>query len=328
MAEKLIEVKHVKKYFPLDNFKLAKSKIRYLHAVDDVSFSIEKGEIFGVIGESGSGKSTIGRCILRLLDIDSGSIKYDGVEISKLSQKQMKDYRKKMQMIFQNPLASFNPKMTIGQTLYEVGNVYKIPKEQLDKKILELLEYINLSEDVLSRLPKEISGGQLQRLAIARALILEPDFLLADEPVSALDVSIQAQILNLLISLKEDKGQTILFISHDLTVVKHVCDHVAVVYLGAIMEMGPVEEVYNHMMHPYTQALISARPKEHPLEERERIILEGDIPNAVDVKEGCRFANRCPRFKDGLCNNRTPKLKDMGNGHFVACHYPIGAETL
>lgn len=327
MAEILIKVKHMKKYFPLDNYKLAKSRIRYLHAVDDVSFKIEKGEIFGVIGESGSGKSTIGRCILRLLDIDSGAVEYDGVDISKMSPKQLKDYRLKMQMIFQNPLASFNPKMTIGQTLYEVGNVYHIPKTELDNRIKELLEYINLSEDVLSRLPKEISGGQLQRLAIARALLLKPDFLLADEPVSALDVSIQAQILNLLIQLKEEKGQTILFISHDLTVVKHVCDHVAVVYLGVIVELGPVEEVYANMMHPYTQALISARPKEHPLENRERILLEGDIPNAVDVKEGCRFANRCQRFKEGLCSNRTPKLKDMGKGHFVACHYPIGAES-
>lgn len=327
MAENLIEVKHMKKYFPLDNYKLAKSKVRYLHAVDDVTFNIEKGEIFGVIGESGSGKSTIGRCILRLLDIDSGSVKYGGVEIAKMTQKQLKRYRKKMQMIFQNPLASFNPKMTIGQTLYEVGTVYHIPKETLQKRVLELLRYINLSEDVLNRLPKEISGGQLQRLAIARALILEPDFLLADEPVSALDVSVQAQILNLLISLKEEKGQTILFISHDLTVVRHVCDHVAVVYLGVIVEMGPVEEVYANMLHPYTQALISARPKEHPLEKRERILLEGDIPNAVDVKEGCRFANRCPRFKDGLCSNRTPKLKNVGNGHFVACHYPFGTEV-
>ncbi|WP_310605190.1 ABC transporter ATP-binding protein [Anaerosporobacter sp.] len=326
MGENLIEVKHMNKRFKLDNFKVAKSKVRYLHAVDNVSFSIEKGEIFGIIGESGSGKSTIGRCILRLLDIDSGSVKYAGKEISKLPQKELREYRKKMQMIFQNPLASFNPKMTIGQTLYEVGNVYKIPKAELDKKIADLVEYINLSEDALSRLPKELSGGQLQRLAIARALILEPEFLLADEPVSALDVSIQAQILNLLIQLKEEKGQTILFISHDLTVVRHVCDHIAVVYLGVIVEMGAVADVYNNMLHPYTQVLISARPKEHPLEQRERILLEGEIPNAIDVKEGCRFANRCPRFKEGLCDNRTPKLKDIGNGHFVACHYPMGVE--
>ncbi len=326
MAEKLIEVKDIKKYFRLDDGKLDKARARYLHAVDHVSFSIEKGEIFGVIGESGSGKSTIGRCILRLIDIDSGEVWYDGVKISDLSVKKMKPYRKNMQMIFQNPLASFNPKKTIGASFNEIGKVYKIPKGEMDARISEMVEYINLTEDVLSRLPKELSGGQLQRLAIARALLVQPDFLLADEPVSALDVSVQAQILNLMIDLKKNKGQTILFISHDLTVVRHVCDKVAVVYLGVIVEMGRTEDVYKHVMHPYTQALISAKPKEHPLEEKNRILLEGEIPNAINVKEGCRFANRCPRYKEGLCSNRTPKLKHVGGGHYVACHYPIGQE--
>ena len=321
MAEKLIEVKNIKKYFKLDNFKVAKSKIRYLHAVDNVSFSIEKGEIFGIIGESGSGKSTIGRCILKLHDIDEGEIWYNGMNISKMSQKEFKPYRSQMQMIFQNPLASFNPKMTIGSSFYELGHVYNMKDSEIKQRCEELLSYINLREDALSRLPKELSGGQLQRLAIARALMLKPQFLLADEPVSALDVSVQAQILNLMVDLKEKLGQTILFISHDLTVVRHTCDKVAVVYLGVIVEIGPTEEVYRNVLHPYTKALIAAKPKEHPLEEKERIILEGDVPNAVDVKEGCRFANRCPNFKDGLCNNRTPKLKDAGNGHFVACHY-------
>ena len=193
MAEKLIEVKDIKKYFRVDGGTIDKAKARYLHAVDHVSFSIDKGEIFGVIGESGSGKSTIGRCILRLLDIDSGEIWYDGKKISDLSQKEMKPYRKKMQMIFQNPLASFNPKKTIGSSFKEIGNVYKVPKEEMEKRIKELIAYINLTDDVLTRLPKELSGGQLQRLAIARALLVQPDFLLADEPVSALDVSVQAQ---------------------------------------------------------------------------------------------------------------------------------------
>ncbi len=323
MNETLIEVKQVKKYFPLDDFKVAKAKIRYLHAVDNVSFSIKKGEIFGIIGESGSGKSTIGRCILKLLEIDSGNIIYEGNDISQVSQKEMKHYRREMQMIFQNPLSSFNPKMTIGKTFLELGKVYKLGKDVTQQKIDELLNYINLHKDSLKRFPKELSGGQLQRLAIARALMLDPKFILADEPVSALDVSVQAQILNLMVDLREKTGRTILFISHDLTVVRHICDTIAVVYLGVIVEMGKTDEIYKNVMHPYTRALISARPKEHPLEIKERILLEGDIPNAIDVKEGCRFANRCSEFKKGLCDNRTPKLKERAPGHFVACFYPL-----
>ena len=287
-----ISVRDLKKYFCLDNYKLAKAKTRYIHAVDDVSFDIYKGEIFGIIGESGSGKSTIGR----------------------------------MQMVFQNPLASFDPKKTIRFSLEESAKVHKIKPEVYKARIKQLMEYIALPEDLLTRYPKDLSGGQLQRLAIARALMLEPDFILADEPVSALDVSVQAQILNLMLDLKEDKGQTILFISHDLNVVRHVCDRIAVVYLGAVMEMGTVEQVYNSVAHPYTQALISAKPKEHPLENKKHILLEGDIPNAVDIPEGCRFAGRCRYFKEGLCDNRTPKLKDIGNGHYVACHFPLGID--
>lgn len=323
MGENLIEVKDIKKYFRLDKGKINRASARYLHAVDHVSFNIKRGEIFGIIGESGSGKSTIGRCIIKLLEIDSGEVYYDGKKISDLSPKEIKPYRKNMQMIFQNPLASFNPKKTIGQTFNEIAKVYRVPKEVSEKRIHELVEYINLTDDVLTRLPKELSGGQLQRLAIARALLVEPEFILADEPVSALDVSVQAQILNLMTDLKKEKGQTILFISHDLTVVRHVCDKVAVVYLGVIVEMGPTEEVYKHVMHPYTQALISAKPKEHPLEVKEHELLEGEIPSAVNVKEGCRFRERCPRFKEGLCSERTPKLKKVGADHYVACHYPL-----
>ena len=326
MAENLIEVKDIKKYFRLDKGRINRVNARYLHAVDHVSFNIQKGEIFGIIGESGSGKSTIGRCIIKLLDIDSGEVYYKGKKISDLSPKDIKPYRRNMQMIFQNPLASFNPKKTIGQTFHEIAHVYKLPKEESEKRIHELVEYINLTDDVLTRLPKELSGGQLQRLAIARALLIEPEFILADEPVSALDVSVQAQILNLMIDLKKEKGQTILFISHDLTVVRHVCDKVAVVYLGVIVEMGPTEEVYKHVMHPYTQALISAKPKEHPLEEKEHKLLEGEIPSAVNVKEGCRFRERCSRYKEGLCSERTPKLKKVGEDHYVACHYPLTEE--
>ena len=291
---------------------------------DDVSFEIRKGEIFGIIGESGSGKSTIGKCVLNLQSSDSGEIIFDGQDIFGYSQKKMKPLRKDMQMVFQNPLASFNPKKRLGKTFAEYGKFLGMTDEQYQNRMKGLLKYIKLSDDVLSRLPKELSGGQLQRLAIARALMSEPKFVLADEPVSALDVSVQAQILNLMIDLKENLGQTMLFISHDLNVVRHLCDRVAVVYLGVIVEMGPIDAVYSNVMHPYTQALISAKPKEHPLQQKEQIILKGDIPTAIDVPEGCRFASRCSRYKHGLCDHRTPKLKDMGNGHFVACHYPKG----
>lgn len=326
MAETLIKVKHLKKYFKLGNEKISKAKVRYLHAVDDVSFEIKKGEIFGIIGESGSGKSTIGKCILRLIESDSGQVLLNGEDVTQLSKKELKKMRPNMQMVFQNPLASFNPKKKLGDAFREYGKFLGIPDAEFEKKMKELLEYINLADDVMTRLPKELSGGQLQRLAFARAILSEPDFLLADEPVSALDVSVQAQILNLMLDLKEQKGQTMLFISHDLNVVKHICERVAVVYLGVIVEMGDMEEIYHNAKHPYTKALIAAKPKEHPLEDKERILLEGDIPNAIDVKEGCRFAGRCTRYKEGLCDHRTPKLKDIGDGHFVACHYALDTE--
>lgn len=325
--DNLVEVKDITKYFRVDNGHAKKANAKYLHAVDHVSFNVRRGEIFGIIGESGSGKSTIGRCILHLLNIDSGEVWFAGKQISALRDSEMKPYRRDMQMIFQNPLASFNPKKTIGAAFREIGHVYHIPKDEMEERIHRLVEYINLTDDVLTRLPKELSGGQLQRLAIARALLLEPQFLLADEPVSALDVSVQAQILNLMVDLRNKRRMTILFISHDLTVVRHVCDQVAVVYLGVIVEMGRTEDIYNHVMHPYTQALISAKPKEHPLEKKERILLQGEVPNAINVKEGCRFANRCPYHREGLCDTRTPRLKLVGNGHYVACHYPLGQQS-
>lgn len=323
MKEKLIEVSHLKKYFKMNSDKISKANAKYLHAVDDVSFDIYKGEIFGIIGESGSGKSTIGKCILKLIENDSGEIVFKGTDIAKNTPKEMKPLRKDMQMVFQNPYASFNPKIKLGKAFEEFAKVLNFDKATYDAKMKELLEYISLSDDIFTRLPKELSGGQLQRLAIARALLCEPDFLLADEPVSALDVSVQAHILNLMLDIKEKKGQTMLFISHDLNVVKHICDRIAVVYLGVIVEMGDINEVYYNTLHPYTKALISAKPKEHPLEERQTIMLEGDIPSAINVPEGCRFAGRCTSYKQGLCDNVTPKLKNIGNDHYVACHYAV-----
>lgn len=316
MKNKLIEVKHIKKYFPV-------GKGSYLHAVDDVSFDINEGEIFGIVGESGSGKSTIGRCILRLLDIDSGEVIFNGNRIDNITKLHMKKYRKKMQMVFQNPLASFNPKKYIGQTFLELGKAYKIPKETLNKNIINILELINLSADVLTRMPNQLSGGQLQRLAVARCLLLNPSFIVADEPVSALDVSVQAQILNLILDLKDKIGLTILFISHDLNVVQKVCDSVAVVYLGVIVEKAPKEELFGRTAHPYTQALMDVKPIEHPALRKDKDILLGDIPSAVDVKAGCRFAGRCKICEKGLCDEITPELRDIGGGHFVACHHPL-----
>lgn len=324
--ENLLEVRHLKKWFRMGSSRMEKATASYLHACDDVSFDIHKGEIFGIIGESGSGKSTIGKCILKLQDSDSGRILFDGTDIFDYSRRQMKPLRRNMQIVFQNPLASFNPKKRIGSVLSEYGRFLKMDSAACDAKIEQLLDYIRLPEDVLTRLPKELSGGQLQRLAIARAMMSDPKFIVADEPVSALDVSVQAQVLNIMIDLKEKEGLTMLFISHDLNVVRHLCDRVAVVYLGVIVETGSIEEVYRHPQHPYTKALISAKPKEHPLQKKEQILLQGDIPTAVDVPEGCRFASRCFRFKEGLCSNRTPRLKDLGGGHLCACHHPLEAE--
>ena len=283
-----ISVRDLKKYFCLDNYKLAKAKTRYIHAVDDVSFDIYKGEIFGIIGESGSGKSTIGRCVLKLIDVDSGEIYFDGKNITHVSRKEQQELRSRMQMVFQNPLASFDPKKTIRFSLEESAKVHKIKPEVYKARIKQLMEYIALPEDLLTRYPKDLSGGQLQRLAIARALMLEPDFILADEPVSALDVSVQAQILNLMLDLKEDKGQTILFISHDLNVVRHVCDRIAVVYLGAVMEMGTVE-----LRHLFQQSQRNILLKIRSIScWREIYRMQWISPRAVALQAGADISKR------------------------------------
>ena len=320
MAENIITVEHLKKYYPVNN-SFKKQEIKYLHAVDDVSFTIHRGEIFGVVGESGCGKSTLGRCLLRLTDITGGNLYFEDQDFTNLKQSELKKMRSHMQMVFQNPFSSFNPKMSIGQSLQEVCKVYRIPKKQSENKIKELLEYISLPADFLHRHPNELSGGQLQRLAIARALLLEPDFIVADEPVSALDVSVQAQILNLILDLREKMNLTMMFVSHELTVVEHICDVVTVMYLGVIVEKAPTAELFGNVMHPYTEALISAKPRENPEQETSRIILEGDVPSAIDVPDGCRFASRCPKCKKGKCDVENPILREITPEHFVACHY-------
>ncbi|NLT40343.1 MAG: ATP-binding cassette domain-containing protein [Clostridiales bacterium] len=316
MNTPVIQTEKLVKEFPIAS-KALREKKKLLHAVNDVSISVPKGGIFGVVGESGCGKSTLGRCLLRLETITGGSVRFQGRDITALSGKNLLPLRRKMQMIFQNPYSSFNPKQKIGSALAEVCKVHKIPQAQ--ENISQLLSDINLTEDVLHRAPGELSGGQLQRLAIARALLLAPDFIVADEPVSALDVSVQAQILNLLMDLREKFSLTMLFISHEMTVVRHLCDTVAVMYLGTVVEQAETDELFRNLLHPYTQTLLSAVPSMDPERKKQRIILKGDPPSAIDMPAGCPFSGRCPRYQP-LCSGSRPPLRDVGNGHLVACH--------
>lgn len=315
----VIEVKDLKKYYPAGSGSFFGKKTELLHALDGVSFKIHKGEIFGVVGESGCGKSTLGCSVLRLLDISGGSVIFEGTDITSITRAELKPYRRNMQIIFQNPFSSFNPKQSIGSALREVGKVHGMSTADTEEKIKTLMELISLPEDILSRSPGELSGGQLQRLAIARALILDPKFIVADEAVSALDVSVQAQILNLIVDLRKKLQLTMLFISHEMTVVEHICDTVAVMYLGKIVELAPTDELFRNLLHPYTQALMSAIPKADPDIDKQRIILEGDVQSAIDLPKGCRFASRCRNCSD-RCSESEPELRNVGNGHFVACH--------
>ena len=318
MSESVIRTDHLVKEFPIASKKLGEKR-KILHAVTDVSIDIPKGGIFGVVGESGCGKSTLGRCMLRLETITDGTVTFQGKDITNLSGKDLLPLRRNMQMIFQNPYGSFNLKQKIGSALREVASVHKIPRNEAEEKIAQLLHDVNLPEDALHRIPSEMSGGQLQRLAIARALLLDPAFIVADEPVSALDVSVQAQILNLLMDLREKLSLTMLFISHEMAVVRHLCDTVAVMYLGTVVEQAPAEELFAHLLHPYTQSLMSAIPTLDPDAKRQRIILQGDLPSAIDLPVGCPFAGRCPRC-EAKCLESRPLLRDVGSNHMVACH--------
>lgn len=315
-----IETRHLKKYYPFKNGKTLK-------ALDDVSIAVTKGTIFGIVGESGCGKSTLGKCMMRLQEITEGSVIFQGEDISRKPPKKMKQTLSKMQMVFQDPFSSFNPKLKISYSLREPCRINGMSPVQTDDRIGELLNYISLSENELNRFPHELSGGQLQRLAIARALLLSPEFIVADEPVSALDVSVQAQILNVILDLKQAYHMTMLFISHDMTVVEHICDEVAVMYLGTVVEAGTTSVVFKNLLHPYTKALMSAIPSVEAMGEgKQRILLTGDIPTAVDVPEGCRFASRCPDCMD-ICKKESPVLLTVEAGHQVACHrYPAGGE--
>ena len=314
MAEKLIEVNNLKKYF--------KTKKGMLHAIDDVSFYINKGETLGLVGESGCGKSTTGRAILRLHNPTSGEVLYNKEDIVKYSQGKMNEMRKKMQIVFQDPYSSLNPRLTASELIAEplyVNKIYKNKSEMLSR-VKEVMETVGLEERLINSYPHELDGGRRQRIGIARALALKPEFIVLDEPVSALDVCIQAQILNLMNSLQKQFNLTYLFISHNLSVVKHVSNRIAVMYLGKIVELSDYKSIFTNPIHPYTKALLSAIPIAKVDVKIERIILEGDVPSPINPPEGCRFYGRC-RYRKDICKQQTPALQNLGNERYVACHF-------
>ncbi len=313
MAEKLLEVKNLKKYF--------KTKKGLLHAVDDLSFYINKGETLGLVGESGCGKSTTGRVILRLHEPTSGEILYNGEDIVKFSPSEMKNTRRKMQIVFQDPYSSLNPRLSVSEIIAEplqVNRLYKTQSE-CENRVKEVMDIVGLEERLISSYPHELDGGRRQRIGIARAITMNPEFIVLDEPVSALDVCIQAQILNLMNKLQEKFGLTYLFISHNLSVVKHVSDRIAVMYLGKIVELADYNTIFKNPLHPYTKALLSAIPIPKVNIKVDRIILEGDVPSPINPAPGCRFYGRCSYRKE-ICKNQMTDLRDVGNEHYVACH--------
>lgn len=317
-ASVIVDAAGIKKYYTMGN-SFAGKRNKTLKAVNGVSLRVHEGEIFGVVGESGCGKSTLGRALLRLFPLTEGRLLFEGKDLSSLGRRELKPYRPRMQMVFQNPYSSFDQRQRLGDALAEAGKVCGLSRENTDARIKELMEVIRLPDEMLERRPQELSGGQLQRLAFARALLPAPRFIVADEPVSALDVSVQAQILNLIIDLKKQMKLTMLFISHEMTVVEHICDTIGVMYLGEIVEIAPAGELFSHPAHPYTQALLSSIPKTHPDEEKERIVLSGELPSAIDLPKGCAFAGRC-RYATAVCREKKPEAVKISPGHHAACH--------
>jgi oligopeptide transport system ATP-binding protein len=328
VSDPLIEVKHVKKYFPIRKGVLQREVAR-VHAVDDVSFAVQEGETLGLVGESGCGKSTLGRTIVRLLEPTAGEITFQGERIEGLGARRLRPLRRQMQMVFQDPYASLNPRKRVGTIIGDPMKIHGLGDAKTRKaRVEELLETVGLSPEHYNRFPHEFSGGQRQRIGIARALALRPKLIVADEPVSALDVSIQAQMLNLLEDIQNEFQLTYIFIAHDLGVVRHVSDRIAVMYLGKLVEVSPAEELYERPIMPYTEALLSAVPIPDPdlAAARERIVLEGDVPSPINPPSGCRFHPRC-RYATQVCQEIEPPLVDYGNGHLAACHHPLNVDA-
>ena len=322
VSKPLLEVKNLVKTFPITGGFLQR-QVAAVHAVDGVSFAIQPGETLGLVGESGCGKSTTGRCILRLIEPTAGEIWFEGRDVSKLDRYEFKSLCRDMQIIFQDPFASLNPRMTVGAIIGEALAIHGIGKSRSERadRIVHLLETVGLQADQMRRYPHEFSGGQRQRIGIARALAVEPKLIVCDEPVSALDVSIQAQVINLLEDLQEKFNLTYLFIAHDLSVVEHISTRVAVMYLGRVVEIASAHDLYSNPKHPYTEALLSAVPIPDPKVRRKRIVLEGDVPNPIDPPKGCHFHTRCPIRQLPLCATESPPLKQDANGHWCACHF-------
>lgn len=322
--KKLLQVKNVKKYFDVTKGFIKKNKV-FLRAVDGVSFDLSYGETLGIVGESGCGKSTLGNVIIRLLQPTEGQIIFEGVDLANISSREMREKRKNIQMIFQDPYSSLNPRMRVFDIIAEPLRTHGICSgKEMEKRVFELMDVVGLNRVYHERFPHEFSGGQRQRIGIARALALNPNLIICDEPVSALDVSIQAQVLNLLSSLQKEFDLTYIFIAHGLPAVKHVSDRIAVMYLGKIVELASKEELFRHPMHPYTEGLLSAVPIPDPRQrgKREKIILEGDMPSPTEVFAGCRFAARC-RYADEVCRSEAPELKAQRPEHFLSCHHPL-----
>lgn len=319
----LLRVEHLIKQFPVKQtlFEiLLRRPVKHVRAVDDVTFEVVRGETVGLVGESGCGKSTLAKTIDGLYEADGGKTFFDGMDLTQGDRYTLRKARGKMQMVFQDPYSSLNPRMTVRRILYEVLTVHKLcPKNQREAECLKILDLVGMDANALDRYPGQFSGGQRQRISIARALIMHPELLIADEPVSALDVSIQAQVINLLIELREKLNLTMLFISHDLRVVRYLSDRVVVMYLGKIVEMGETEELYDHPRHPYTDILMKAAPEVEPDSQGRDYAIQGETPSPLNIPSGCRFHPRCPYAQD-VCRIQEPELKDLGNGHCVACH--------
>ena len=319
MSDTLLRVEDLKIYYPVAGSGFGKKE--FVKAVDGVTFEVKKGEVFGIVGESGCGKSTLGRGVCKLENLTSGHVYLDGVDITEYNDRRMRSVRKKVQMVFQDPYMSLNPRMSVFDIIAEpllVHHLYQ-DKADLEKKVLDLLHRVGLDDYHANRYPHEFSGGQRQRIGIARALAVEPSLIIADEPVSALDVSIQAQVLNLLNELKHDLDLTYIFVAHDLSVVEYISDRVGVMYLGNFVEVGEKEKIYSNPMHPYTQALLSAVPVPDPTAKRERILLEGSIPSAHKPPTGCKFHTRCPKCME-CCKTQAPERYEVDDGHYVYCH--------